>query len=347
MRKYGIKVLLGFLIGFAIGWFFWSQSRPLVKYRETNEIGDITVSIDVCVPQGEDTRKIARILDDVWQLKREILTRMSPLATQSDLSKVNSSYKNPQKISEDTYRILQQAIRFKDITRGAFDIGGGNLVELWKRCERQNRLPSEQEILEAKSASRTSSLKFLLGNRVEIVHPAMRIDLGGIASGYAVDQAVKLLQKKGVRNFLIDADGDMYASGQNCSRKPWTIAIRNPTDRSKIVDVIQVSNMSVSTSGGLESGYTIAGQRLSHIINPLTGVPQKQVASATVIAPTTFENDALARAVCVLNPKQGPSLIDSLGGQYACIIISKEKNGNLVFHKSRNYAFYQIKNLKR
>lgn len=347
MKMNWIKLLTGFCAGFAIGWFFWTHSRPMVKYRETNEIGGVTISIDVCLPQGTDTRKTARVLDDVWQSYRDISTRMSPLVTQSDLVKINSSYKNPQKISEDTYKVLQQSIRFRETTRGAFDIADGSLVELWKRCDRQNRLPTKQEIVEAKAASRLSSLKFLLGNRVEIIHPAMRIDLDGIVSGYAVDQTMKFLQQKGIRNFLIDASGDMYASGHNCSRRPWTIAIRNPTDRSKIVDVIRVSNASVSTSGGLETGYTIGGQRLSSIINPMTGVPQKEVASATVIAPTAVENDALSKALCILNPKQGLALIDSLGRGYACIIISKDNQENLVFHKSKKYALYQIKNTKR
>lgn len=324
------------------------RPRPLQKYRESNQIGSQLISIDMCVDKGADTKRTARKLDDVWQKIRDINTRMSGTSANSDIEKINASYKNPQKVGEDTVFILKESSRYKKMTGGVFDPTVRSIAEVWALGERQNRLPTAQEIADARAAMRLSGIKFLLGNRIEIANPKIRIDLGGIAVGFSVDEAVKTFRKKGIKNFLIDAGGDMYASGHNCSRKPWTIAVRNPEDSSKILDVIQVSDMAVSTAGGFQKTYTIGGQKFSRLIDPSTGYPQKNVIAATVIAPLAVENDVLATSLCILDPNEGIKLIDSMGKKYAAIVISKDKNGQPVVSKSRRYSHFQInKQIKR
>lgn len=324
------------------------RARPLEKYRERNEMGKEIITIDVCVDQGSDTKKTARVLDDFWQTMRDIYTRMSNFIDDSDVGKINRSYQNPQKVGEDTVQLLNEAVRYKEITKGVFDITVRSIMEVWWQAQKENRLPTAEELTNAKANARLSSVKILLGNRVEIKNPNTKVDLGGIATGFALDEAVKVLHKRGIRNFLIDAAGDMYASGHNCSRKPWTIAIRNPEDKSRILDVVRVSDLSVSTSGDYEKFYFIQGQRFSHIINPLTGYPQKGVVSATVIAPTAIDNDVLATTLCILDPNEGTKLIDSLGKNYASIIMVKGKDGQMKVYKSKRYKEFQIgKSLQR
>lgn len=328
--------------------FLLLRSRPLEKYHERNEMGKEIITIDVCVEPGTDTKKIARKLDDFWQNMRDIYTRMSNFIDDSDVGRINRSFKNPQKVGEDTIEVLNKAFRYKEMTKGAFDVTVRSLMELWWRAQKEDRLPTAEELADARAATRLSSVKILLGNRVEIIYPGTKVDLGGIATGFALDEAVKVLHKHGIRDFLIDAAGDMYASGHNCSRKPWTIAIRNPEDKSRIVDVVRVSDLSVSTSGDYERFYDIQGQKFSHIINPVTGYPQKGVVSATVIAPTAIDNDVLATALCILEPKEGSELIDSLGKGYASIIMAKGRDGQLKIYKSKRYKDYQIgKKIKR
>lgn len=315
--------------------------RPLEKYRERNEMGKEIITIDVCLEQGSDTKKTARLLEDFWQTMRDVYTRMSNFIDNSDVGKVNRSYQNPQRVGEDTIHVLKEALRYKEMTKGVFDITVRGLMEVWWRAQQENRFPTDEELANAKANARLSSVKILMGNRVEIRNPSTKVDLGGIATGFALDEAVKVLHKRGIKNFLIDAAGDMYASGHNCSRKPWAIAIRHPQDKSRIMDVVKVSDLSVSTSGDYERFYFIQGQRFSHIINPLTGYPQKGVVSATVIAPTAMDNDVLATALCILEPKEGTKLIDSLGKNYASII-TQSKDGQLKVYKSKRYKDYQL-----
>lgn len=315
--------------------------RPLEKYRERNEMGKEIITIDVCLEQGSDTKKTARLLEDFWQTMRDVYTRMSNFIDNSDVGKVNRSYQNPQRVGEDTIHVLKEALRYKEMTKGVFDITVRGLMEVWWRAQQENRIPTDEELANAKANARLSSVKILMGNRVEIRNPSTKVDLGGIATGFALDEAVKVLHKRGIKNFLIDAAGDMYASGHNCSRKPWAIAIRHPQDKSRIMDVVKVSDLSVSTSGDYERFYFIQGQRFSHIINPLTGYPQKGVVSATVIAPTAMDNDVLATALCILEPKEGTKLIDSLGKNYASII-TQSKDGQLKVYKSKRYKDYQL-----
>lgn len=348
MRNNVLKYVVLAVIVFLVIGFLVMRSRPLEKYRERNEMGKETITIDVCVDAGTDTKKTARQLADYWQKMRDIYTRMSNFIDDSDVGRINRSYKNPQKVGEDTIYVLNQAVRYKEMTKGAFDITVRSLMEAWWKAQKENRLPTAEELAAAKATARLSSVKILLGNRVEILNPGTKVDLGGIATGFALDEAVKVLHKHGIRNFLIDAAGDMYASGHNCSRKPWTIAIRDPQNKSKIVDVIKVSDLSVSTSGDYERFYHIGGQKYSHIINPVTGYPQKGVTSATVIAPTAMDNDVLATTLCILEPDVGIALIDSLGKNYAGIIMAKDKTGQMKVYKSQRYKDFQIsKNFQR
>jgi thiamine biosynthesis lipoprotein len=268
---------------------------------------------------------------------------MSNFSNEGDIAKINRSYQDPQKVGEDTIRIFNESMHYKKLTDGAFDVTVRGLMDLWSRCEKENRLPTQQELADAKAAVRLSNVKLLLGNRIEILNPRTQLDYGGIAGGFAVDEAVKMLHKKGIKNFLMDASGDMYASGLNCSRKPWTIAIRNPEDSSKIIDIIQVSGFAVSTSGGFKNSYSINGQKFSQLINPMTGNPQKDVLSATVIAPTAIDSDVLATSLCILDPKEGTALIDSVGKGHASIVIAKDRQGQMILNKSRAYRNFQIK----
>lgn len=338
-----LVVIFLLIIGFLV-----LRSRPLEKYRERNEMGKEVITIDVCIDQGTDTKMTARKLDDFWQKMRDIYTRMSNFIDDSDVGRINRSYRAPQKVGEDTIEVLNHAFRYKEMTKGAFDVTVRSIMEVWWKAQKENRLPTAEELAAAKATARLSSVKILLGNRVEIINPGTKVDLGGIATGFALDEAVKVLHKHGIKDFLIDAAGDMYASGRNCSRKPWTIAIRNPEDKSKIFDVVGVSDLSVSTSGDYERFYSIQGQKFSHIINPVTGYPQKGVVSATVIAPTAMDNDVLATALCILEPNEGIGLIDSLGKGYASIIMAKGSDGQLKIYKSKRYKDYQIgKTIKR
>lgn len=342
MKLDALKITIGVILVVAVICFVALRPKPLEKYRESKTIGKITINIDVCVEKGSNVKKTARILDDVWQKERDILNRMGNFSQDSDIAKINSSYRNPQRVGEDTIKVINESQRYKKLTDGAFDITVGGFRELWSRSQKENRLPTQQELADVKKVARLSSIKVLLGDRIELMTPGTKVDFEGIVSGFAIDQVIKVLHKRGIKNFLIDASGDMYASGTNCSRKPWTIAIRNPEDSSKISDVIRVSKRAVSTSGAFEKFYTMNGLKFSQLIDPRTGIPEKIVLSATVVAPTATDSDVLATSLCLLEPKEGTALIDSLGKGYASIIFVKDNQGRQAVYKSKTYPNVQI-----
>jgi thiamine biosynthesis lipoprotein len=174
--------------------------------------------------------------------------------------------------------ILFEAVRFSvavaEETGGAFDPTGGH----WRDVE-------------ADPARQTLTL-----------HRPMRLDLGAVAKGMAVDTAARELE--GLRDFLIDAGGDIYAGGCSENAEPWTIGIRHPRRAGELIASLSVSGEAVCTSGDYERGQ--------HIPDPRTGEPVHGVASATVIAPTAMLADALATAAFVLGPEQGIAMLERL-----------------------------------
>jgi len=291
-----IKIFAAAILVLVVAVFFLLRPRPLEKYREANEIGGHSVTVDVCVERGRDSKKVSRVLDDVWQRMRDISQRMSSTAADSDIAKMNRSYQNPQQVGADTVEVLGYAAYYNKMTRGVFAMTTGRAVGV-------------------------SHFKVLPGNIVELTDKDTHIDYGGIASGFAIDQAVQMLRKRGFDNFLIDAGGSMYAAGLNCNRKPWTIAIKNPQNKNRIFDIIEVSNASVKM--------------------------QNQSTNVTLIAKTALDSDVLASALKVLNSQQSVALIDSLGKKYASVAEYRDRNGRSVMVKSANYKNFQIKKQSR
>jgi len=140
----------------------------------------------------------------------------------------------------------------------------------------------------------------------------MLIDLGGIAKGYAVDEAIKFLRKRGVKNALVEAGGDLYCMGEGPQGK-WRVGVQHPRKMNRIFEVIGLKDRAVATSGDYYRFFFIKGKRHSHIINPKTGMTvQENPMSVSIIAPTTTDADALATGVFVLGPERGMRLIEKL-----------------------------------
>ncbi len=290
------------------------------KYEQSASLMNTTVTIDVCA-QASQEQNLDAAFKEAWDRLADIGWRMNVFDEKSDVAKVNNSFGCPVAIGQDTYAVIKMAMEYNRLTDGAFDITVWPLISLWKSGEKTNTLPSHVEIMRTKKFLGPAVVQFLPDHQLTLVNEVVKIDLGGIAAGYAVDETVDILRRHGFTDFLIDLGGDMYAGGHNCQGKLWKIGIKDPRDITKIFDVVFLSNAAVTTSGDYEKFYEIKGQRWSHIFNPLTGYPQKGVTSATVIAPTTIAADALATALCVLGRERGQRLIDHLGEGYAALII--------------------------
>ena len=317
-------------------------SKPkMEKYRQAQTMMGTTVSIDVCVDK-DNKERLDAAYDEVWKELEDVAWRMNVFDPKSDVTKINEAKGEPVKIEADTYQVLKRAVDFSNLTRGAFDITVYPLIQLWKRSEQKNQRPGMEELKKIKEFVGSGSIQFLGNDTLRLNHPEAKIDLGGIAAGFAIDQAVQIFHRQGIANFYIDIGGDIYAGGYNCEGRPWRVGIVDPRDRSKIMEVVELTDAAVATSGHYEKYYTIQNEHWSHIINPMTGFPQKEVISATIITPTAIEADALSTALCVLGPKEGIALTNSLKKGYASVIIVQEANQNIKRYVSEGYQKYLI-----
>ena len=135
--------------------------------------------------------------------------------------------------------------------------------------------------------------------------------MGGIAKGYGIDRAMKVLQEQGIDHALVDAGGDIKVMGTR-NGKPWEMAVKHPREEERALAALRVSNTSVATSGDYERFFEYDGKRYHHIFDPRTGHPATGGMSATVVAPNAEFADALATALCVMGPEKGLALIEQL-----------------------------------
>ena len=321
-------------------------SRPVVsqpqRASQTKVLMGTYVTVDVCY-RPVDEPALLSAYDDVWGRLRDVQAVMNNYDPRSEISRLSGSYPDPVSVGHDLYQVLESAVRLTELTQGGFDVTVSPLIHLWREKGAEGQLPSKVEISKAMDTVGSRFIQLLEGQQVRLLKPGISLDLGGIAKGYAVDEAARVLRSKGFQDFFIDAGGDIYVGGQSCNGRPWRIGIRNPAQKEQIIDIVEVRNQAVTTSGDYEQYVEINGQTYSHIIDPRTGYPQKGIVSATVIAPITHEADALATALCVLPAQEGIKLIESMGDPYAALlIVSEPQIDKLKLIPSLKYQEYRL-----
>lgn len=201
-------------------------------------------------------------------------------------------------VSDDLWRILVAAQRFAELSDGAFDVTVGPCVNLWRKARREQKLPDPARLAEALKAVGYKKLE-LKSRTARLLVPDMKLDLGGIAKGYAVDEAMKVLKKHGVRSALVGAAGDISVSDPPPGKSGWQIEIGSPPK------IVSLSRAAVSTSGDTFQHLEVNGVRYSHIVDPRTGIGITNQLMVSVIAPDSTTADALATAISVLGREKG------------------------------------------
>ena len=232
----------------------------------------------------------------------------------SDVLRINAAAgKAPVKVSGDTIEVLAIAHDVSAWTNGKFDITFGALADIWKfDHDQDNTVPTRAQIearlplvdFEQVVIDRTAGTAF-------IRKPGMRVHLGGIGKGYAVDRAVALLKERGLRDFMIQFGGDLYVAGTN-GGKPWTLAIADPRGNHNPFATIEMSDGTFSTSGDYERTFMKDGVRYHHIIDPDRGEPARLCRSVTLVTNRAVIADAVAKGVFILGPTDGMALIEKL-----------------------------------
>jgi len=275
-----------------------------------------------------DSKGAARAIDQVYAEFDRLDRILSVWQPGSEVQRLNAAAgRGPVPVGPDLRTVLQTAAEASRRTGGKFDITFGALADIWKFDQDQdNTIPDEAAI--------ARRLPFIDYRKVEvddaagtayIARKGMRIHLGGIGKGYAVDRAVAILHKRGLDDFIIQAGGDMYAGGLKGDR-PWRLGIRNPRGpEDKIFAAIDLSNGTFSTSGDYERAFLSGGVRYHHILDPATGQPARGCRSVTLVTARAVFADALAKGVFILGAEKGLALIERLPDVEGVIVSDKNE----------------------
>jgi thiamine biosynthesis lipoprotein len=248
--------------------------------------------------------------------------RMSTYKPSSELSRINANAASRDvELSAELQHLISRSIYFSEISHGAFDITYASVGYRYDYRKRQQ--PGAEWLAERLPAIDYRHVQLDAG-KIHFNNPAVRIDLGGIAKGYAVDRAIGLLRQCGISRAMVSAGGDSRIIGDREGR-PWVIGIRHPRNPQDIALRLPLSDIAISTSGDYERYFIDNGERIHHIINPKTGRSASASWSATVIGPDAMTTDALSTTIFILGSVEGLALVESLAEIDAIIIDNNGK----------------------
>lgn len=228
----------------------------------------------------------------------------------------------PVPVSADLFRVLAGALEVSRRSAGAFDVTVGPFSSLWRESARSGALPSAERLARARRSVGWRLVALDARARTVTLGAAgMRLDLGGIAKGYALDEALAAMARRGVERALVDGGGDVAVGAPPPGRRGWRIALAATADElDRPREGLELVHAAVATSGDLFRAVEIDGVRYSHVLDPRTGLGVSAGIAASVVAPTGMEADALASALCVMGPEAGIALIEELPGVEARIV---------------------------
>ena len=273
------------------------------------------------------------VFTDVFNRIREIENRMSVNIPASDVSRINAAagIKSVQ-VHDDVFTVIERALYYSNISGGAFDPTVGPLVNLWGINSDNPKVPSQEEIDNVLSLIDFHNIELDVNTHsVFLKNTGMVLDLGGIAKGYAADEAAAILQRAGVKRAIIDLGGNIFILGEYKEKRPWRVGVQDPLkERGNFLGVLELASINsgwtIVTSGVYERFFEADGKSYHHIFSTETGYPvENEFLSVTIITQISMNADALSTAVFTLGLEKGRELIDSLPDTEAVFVL-KNKN---------------------
>ncbi len=250
---------------------------------------------------------IAAAFDEILRLDQ----LMSHYKPESELSQINQNAgKQAVRVSRELYDLIEKSLAFSKLTEGAFDISFASVGKLWNF--RKKIVPTAEAVKMQLPKVNYKKIRLNVKNSsVFLPETGMEIGLGGIGKGYAMDQAMKVLQKHSIKDAMVMAGGDTLIRGKK-GDLPWKVGLRNPDQADGILAVLPLSDQAISTSGDYERFFFKDGVRYHHILDTKTGFPATVSRSVSILAREATTSDALSTSVFVLGPKAGLALIETL-----------------------------------
>ena len=319
-----------------------AAEAPLGRFESTQPQMGVPFKL---ILYATDQQAAKGAFDAAFARIAELNGMLSDYDRHSELSRLSrmAPTQQPVTVSDDLWRVLARSQKLAARTAGAFDVTVGPYVRLWRRARRQKQLPSSERLAEARAAVGHRNLKLDPHTRaVRLLAPDMRLDLGGIAMGYAVDEALKVLRARGITRALIDASGDIHAGDPPPGKCGWMIGVAPLSRAGTARREIRLANAAVTTSGDAFQYVEIDGRRYSHIVDPRTGLGLTDRSGVTVIAPDCTTADSLATAVSVLGPDAGLAVVEETPGA-AAFIVRENGDGPPQTFTSRRFESFVVR----
>ncbi|MCP4490856.1 MAG: FAD:protein FMN transferase [Gammaproteobacteria bacterium] len=283
-------------------------------FRQQQDIMGTRVEVELW---HKDPATAQSCSEKVFAEMRRIDAIMSPYKASSEISFINNNAATSIiSISAEMAAIIEHSLYFSRLSGGAFDITYASIGYQYDYRKKQQPLKS---FIALNLASIDYRHIQLTNQNLHFTDTGVRIDLGGIAKGYAVDRAVSIVHNCGINEAMISAGGDSRILGEKRG-KPWIVGIQHPRKPHDLALRLPLSDIAISTSGDYQRYFIRDGQRIHHIINPSTGRPARASWSVTVTGADAMTTDALSTTVFVLGYEKGLALIETLDGIDAIII---------------------------
>jgi len=291
-------------------------------------------SLDLAVtPAAQGEAFLGAVLAEVARLEALLSTwkQDTPLAKLNRGETITAA-------APEVLELLELADTWRTRTNGAFDVRVASAIAVWQAASKQGSVPADAAIEQAVQAMHDASFRIDRAQQTVAPQGKLLLSVDGLAKGCILDKALAAAKAKcaDVTGALLDIGGDEIAFGKGNDGKPWRIGVadpQQPQENAPLLCELAIADRGVATSGGYARGFDIGGTHYSHILDPGTGRPQSGVLQATVVAADAATADALATALCVLDPADGIELAQSLRGVDCLLIDAKGKR-----HLSRGFA---------
>jgi len=269
---------------------------------------------------GGDAAARRDAIDEAFAAFADVDHLMSNYRDDSELALLNrSGASEAVAVSDPMFAVLDAARRVSAASHGAFDVTVGPLVRLWGFHEKQPHVPTGAELARVRPLVDYRHVVLDAAQRtVHFARPGIELDLGGIAKGFAVEIAADVLRRRGLGGF-IDAGGNQYLLGTPPGKRTWSVGIRNPDARDRVLGVVETGETSVSTSSDDANFLVADGRKYGHLLDPRTLRPSTASLSATIFSRDGTLADAMSKAAFILGPEAGLALVDSFPGTSAVI----------------------------
>ncbi len=287
---------------------------------------------------AEARRKLVNAFDEI----RRIEDLMSVHKKSSALSAVNrDAAVQPVQVDGELFGILDRSIRYCEESDGLFDVTIGPLSALWGFNADAAVAVPKQNLIDAARQLVGCGMLILDAEEMTVffARSGVAVDLGGIAKGYAVDRAAASLRAAGIDNFLINAGGDLFVSGEKSAGVPWRVGIKHPRRPGSLAFMLNVVNEAVVTSGDYERFVEIDGVRYHHILNPRTGFPATGMQSVTVAADSAERADVIATVLFISGNVSNFNL-----GDFEFVQIAGDGSSQISDTMSRREGFAEVTN---